>query len=34
MPFDENEIMEEIKDVESTWSEFLTYCVDLTACNL
>ena len=34
LPYDENEIIEEMKDSEETWSEFLKYCVDLTACNL
>ena len=34
LPFDENEIIDELKDAEQTWSEFLKYCVDMTACNL
>lgn len=34
LPYDENDTIEEMKDSEETWTEFLKYCIDLTACNL
>lgn len=34
MPYDRNEIMEELKESEDNWKELKTYCIDIAANNL
>ena len=34
IPFDKNEIIEELKESEESWKEISDYCIDLAANNL